>query len=87
MGNINELVREHVILQKFLLRMLSDQGKELKMIKSKYAEKKQKFKILIKMLKIRDVRTLDNRPCNKAYALCERRFKHPNAFAKEKNKN
>ena len=41
MEHINALEREHTMLQKTLLRMLSDQSKELKVVKAKYTEKKQ----------------------------------------------
>ena len=53
----------------------------------------------MKMMKIREERTLDNGPYNKTCLLCERKFtnnfnhrehlkfKHPDAFAKEINKN
>ena len=36
--------------------MLNDQGKELTVIKFRYAERKQKFKTLTKIIKIRDAR-------------------------------
>ena len=46
MGHINAFEREHFMLQKTLLRMLSDQNKWTKMVlRNKYAEKQQKFKI------------------------------------------
>ena len=54
--------------------MLSDQGKEMKVMKNKYAENKQKFKTLTKMMKIRNERTLGNGPCNKTCPLYERKF-------------
>ena len=77
------------MLQKTLLRMLSDEIK-LKLMKNKYAEWKQKFKTLTKMMKVRDERrTLDNGPGKNLSTLWEEvytehlKFKHPDAFAKE----
>ena len=69
--------------------MLSDKIK-LKLMKNKYAEWKQKFKTLTKMMKVRDERrTLDNGPGKNLSTLWEEvyiehlKFKHPDAFAKE----